>query len=237
MPDTVTVDPQLAKGLLDDVLNNDAGTAASSAPDAAPPPREPWLNEDGSPKYGLKEDGTPRKARPGTGRPRKGDDAPRTADKLPAAAAADGSRADTAEPAGGGRDYADDIGAALTMTWMGLATLPVTRAHAAVLRAQTPALVPVWNTAAQQNKTVRRYVEKLSGEGSWGWVIPVTLVTTQLGVSMLQVTRDQALRAQLAAQTEHDFGQFLAEQARAAGIELETGPAGEAGPEPDSEAA
>lgn len=223
---TVTVDPELARGLLDDALAADAGREPDGLA-AEPPPRQPWLNEDGTAKYGLKADGTPRKSRPGTGRPPK-DEAARTADRLPAAAAADGPRS-SAGPGGGGRDYAGDIGGALTMAWMGMAVLPATKPHAAVLKPAIPRLAAAWGTAAENNAAIRRYAEKLSGDGSLAWVIPVTLTTAQLGVGILQAARDPQLRAQLAAQTDHDFRSFLAEQAQAAGMDLETGQGGPGG--------
>jgi len=213
---TVTIDPSL----LDDAFGRalDADAAAHDA--APPPPRVPWLNEDGTARWGHKADGAIRKAKPGTGRPpRDPDGRPRASDKPPPQSPAPPPTPQTATSA---KDYSEDIGGALTMAWMGLASIPVTRAHAAIVRAQTPAMIPAWNVAAQQNPKIRYYVEKLSGEGSWAWVIPVTVVTVPLVTGMWQVTRDRELRAQLAAQTERDFAAFIVEQARAAGMEIPT---------------
>ncbi|HEX4661890.1 MAG TPA: hypothetical protein VH307_31225 [Streptosporangiaceae bacterium] len=212
----MTVDPALAKDLLSEVLDADAAKA-DETPAAPPPPRSPWLLEDGTPRWGLKPDGTPRRARPGTGRPPK-DDKPRTAKELPP-----GNESPAREPTRGttGRDYTDQIAGALSMTWMGMAAVPFTRAHAAVLHAHIPDMIPAWNTAAQQNATIRHAIEKLSGDGSWSWVIPVTVVTTPVVLGMWQVTRDGDLRTHLAAQTEKDFREFLTEQAAAAGIDLD----------------
>jgi hypothetical protein len=209
----VTVDPSLCAGLLDDVLDADAAGHHS----ADPPPRVPWLNEDGSPRWGVKADGTPRKSNPGTGRPpRNADDKARATDKAPE------PPKDEHKPQGhaDAEDYTDDIGGALTMVWMGFAAVPWTKAHAAVIRMYTPQMAPAWNTAAQQNATIRRYVKKLSGEGSWSWVLPVTIVTTPLIAGFWQVTRDPDLRRQLTAQTEKDFAMFLQEQAKAAGMSM-----------------
>lgn len=210
---TVTVDPALAKDLLSDALDADA----AAGPEAEPPPRASWLNEDGSPRWGVKADGTPRKARPGTGRPRN-DDKPRTTRELPP-----GSESPAREQSRGtpGRDYTDEIGAALSMAWMGMASVPFTRAHAAVIRAHTPALIPAWNTAARHNAAIRGAIEKMSGDGNLAWVIPVVVVTTPVALGMWQVTRNGELRAELAAQTEQDFRAFITEQAQAAGIELD----------------
>lgn len=217
MTETITVDPSLTAGLLDDVLDRDA----ASHPSADPPPRVPWLNDDGSPRWGTKADGSPRKSNPGTGRPPKNaDDKARSTDKAP-----DPPQVPKPSSNPDARDFTDDIGAALTMVWMGTAAIPWTKAHAAVIRLYTPNMAPAWNTAAQQNATVRKYVLKLSGEGSWSWVLPVTIVTTPLLTGFWQVTRDADLRRELAAQTEKDFATFLAEQAKAAGMTV---------PEPES---
>jgi hypothetical protein len=212
--ETVTLDPSLLDEAFGRALDADAASHAA----APPPPRVPWLNEDGSARWGHKADGTVRKAKPGTGRPpANGDGKPRTSDQPPPGPPPPPPPAPSASTA---HDYSEDIGGALTMVWMGLATIPYTRAHAAIVRAQTPAMVPAWNVAAQQNPTVRKYVEKLSGEGSWAWVIPVTVVTMPLLTGMWQVTRNRELRVQLAAQTEKDFAAFIVEQARAAGMEI-----------------
>jgi hypothetical protein len=228
--ETVTVDPSLTAGLLDEVLDADA----AGHPSADPPPRVPWLLEDGSPRWGTKADGTPRKSNPGTGRPPKAnaDDKARSTDRAPEPP----KEEPKAHSSASSEDYTDDIGGALTMIWMGLAATPWTKGHAAVVRLYTPQMAPAWNTAAQQNATVRKYVKKLSGEGSWGWVLPVTIVTTPLLTGFWQVTRDRDLRAQLAAQTEKDFATFLQEQARAAGMDVDsssgTSTSTEAGPSP-----
>jgi len=217
MTDTITLDPSLLNDAFGQALDADA--AAHDA--APPPPRVPWLNEDGSARWGYKADGSPRKAKPGTGRPPRDDsERPRTSDKPPSGAPA--GETPKGQSSTSAKDYSEDIGGALTMVWMGLASVPFTRAHAAIVRAQTPAMVPPWNVAAQQNPTIRKYVEKLSGEGSWAWVIPVTVVTTPLVAGMWQVTRDKNLRGQLAAQTEKDFAEFIVAQARAAGMDVPT---------------
>lgn len=216
-PETVTVDPEMARRALGDALAADA----AASPSAPPPPRKE-RPPDATPEapWGFKADGTPRKGPPGPGRPRTipdGADKPRVTDQ-PLPSAPSGGPANL-QPAAGA-DYSDQIGGALTMVWMGMAGVPWTRAHAAVLRNSTPSLVPAWNSAAQQNATVRRYVLKLSGEGSWAWVIPVTIATTPLVMAMWQVTRDPELRATLAAQTEKEFTAFITEQARAAGMDI-----------------
>ena len=210
---TVTVDPELARRALGEVLDADAAAQPAAPP---PPRREPPPDATADAPWGFKADGTPRKGPPGPGRPRKDKaDEARTTGQEPASTPAQDPA--KLQPAA---DYSDDIGAALTMVWMGMASIPWTRAHAAIVRIQTPQLVPAWNAAAQQNATIRRYVLKLSGEGSWAWVLPVTITTVPLVLGMWQVTRDPELRAQLAARTEQEFAAFIAEQAAAAGITM-----------------
>lgn len=218
MSETVTIDP----ALINDAYNQALDTDAAAHDAAPPPPRVPWLNDDGSARWGYKANGEPRKAKPGTGRPPRDDsDKPRTSDKPPPEPGTPAEGAHNPQSGGSSqRDYTEDIGGALTMVWMGLASVPWTRGHAAVFRAQTPAMVPAWNTAAQQNAKVRYYVEKLSGEGSWAWVIPVTIVTAPLLTGFWEVTKNRSLRANLAAQTERDFAEFIVAQAKAAGMEV-----------------
>jgi hypothetical protein len=230
VPDTaVTIDP----AALDAAFNGALAADAERHESAAAPPRVPWLNEDGSARWGVKADGTPRRAKPGTGRPpADGTDKARTTDKPPGDTSA--ATAAKAGSDGAPRDYTEDIGAALTMVWMGAAAIPWTKAHAAIIRAQTPVMAPAWNQAAQQNATVRRYVQKLSGEGSWSWVLPVTVVTTPVLMGFWQVMRDRDLRASLAAQTDRDFQAFIIEQARAAGMTIPEDGSTSASPEPGS---
>jgi hypothetical protein len=210
MTTPVTID----QAALEAAFNGALATDAERHESAPAPPRVPWLNEDGSARWGTKADGTPQRAKPGTGRPpADGTDKARTTDKVP-------EQPRPPQAASEPKDYTEDIGAALTMVWMGMAALPWTKAHAAIIRAQTPAMAPAWNQAAQQNATVRKYVQKLSGEGSWSWVLPVTVVTTPVLMGFWQVMRDGDLRRQLAAQTDHDFMAFITEQARAAGMQI-----------------
>lgn len=217
---TVTVDAGALDAAFEGALDSDAG----SHPAAAPPPRTPWLNEDGSAKYGTKPDGSPKKGPGGPGRGNKArpESAPRGDAKAPAAAArapAAGKAAAASDP-GEPKDYSDDISGALFLGWMGLASTPWTKPQAAVVKNATPAMVPAWNQAAQQNATVRMWVGKLSGEGSWAWVIPVTMTTAPLALGIWESIRDKAARAALTAQTENDWQEFLTATAEAHGLEL-----------------
>jgi hypothetical protein len=223
MTAAVEVDPGLLGSAFDQALATDAARSAAAADTAAPPPREPWLNEDGTPRWGFKPDGvTPRRGPGGPGRPRKdagskprGDTSPAPAGKPAAARVASSS---TAEP----RDYSEDIAGALLLTWMGLASTPWTKAHAAIVKNSTPSMIPAWNTAGQQNMTIRGWIEKLSGEGSWAWMIPVAMTTTPLAIGLWEVTRNPAIRAEARAQTESDWAEFTTATAREHGLELES---------------
>jgi hypothetical protein len=207
---TVRVDPglvpapdaQLAAALDQDAAQHDAAAAAA-------PPREPWLNDDGTPKYGLKEDGSPRRTRPGPGR------AGKTPKDDPGAARVSEP---PAEPITGRvvKDYTEDLIGAGTLLWLGLAAAGPTKPTAALFRAQLPELAPAWNTAAQHNPQIRRFVETyLAGDGSWAWVIPVTMATVPLITGSVVLLRDRELRGKAAAQTEKDLAAYL-EETRAA---------------------
>jgi hypothetical protein len=216
---TVTVDPAALDAAFEGALDSDASTHTA----APPPPRTPWLNEDGSPKYGLKADGSPKKGAGGPGRGHKArpESAPRGSTKAPATAAPAPAAGKVAPAAPGEpKDYTDDISGALFLGWMGLASTPWTKPQAAVVKNCTPQMVPAWNTAAQQNATVRTWVEKLSGEGSWAWLLPVTMTTAPLALGIWESIRDKAARAALTAQTEADWQEFLQATAEAHGLEL-----------------
>jgi len=210
---TVTVDAGALDAAFEGALDHDASTHQS----APAPPRQPWLNEDGSPKYGVKADGTPKKGPGGPGRGNKArpESAPRGDAKTAQAAATAAAAAIPGEP----KDYSDDISGALFLGWMGAASTPWTKAQAAVIKNATPQMVPAWNTAAQQNATVRKWVEKLSGEGSWAWIIPVTMTTAPLAVGVWESIRDPKVRAALTQQTAEDWEDFLTATAEAHGLE------------------
>src|SRR5579862_3668406 len=198
---TVTVDPELARQALDDVLNTDAAAAAGPAE----PPKTPWLNPDGSARYGTKADGTPRRSPAGPGRGKTKDDKPRadTEQDKPA----DGKPAPSAPvPVA---DYTADLEETGLAVWMVLSCVPFLQAHAAVWNAQVPPMARAWSHAAQRNAAVRKYVERLTGEGGWTWVIPVTVATMPLALNSLAILRDPKLRAELAASNQVNFAEYL----------------------------
>jgi hypothetical protein len=181
---------------------------------APEPPRVPWLNEDGSPKYGLKGDGSPRRSPAGPGRPRKdASEQPRTTEAPP-----------PGTPATGPRDYTEDLQSAGTAIWVGLSSMPWTRAHARLWVSQVPGLAAGLNAGAQHNPAVRRRVEKIAGEGSVLWVLPLATSVASLAAGSWQLLQNAQLRDQLAAANDQAFSAFVEQQARAMGLDPDPGP-------------
>lgn len=203
MTETVLVDPELARQALDGALSADAAAAAEA------PPRAPWLNEDGSPKYGLKADGTPRKSPAGPGRPRN-DDKARTTDKAdePGGQAPPGGAQQPQAPAAV-RDYTTELQDTGMALWMVMSVVPGAGGYAAAWVDSVPDLAAAWNIGAQKNATVRGYVQKFSGEGNWTWVIPVTATSVSAAMSFLAVARNPELRRAAAAENKIQFEAYM----------------------------
>ena len=172
-----------------DALAADAGFTEPVVDVPSPPKREdrdpeaPFGRDaDGSPiaPHGIGVNGRPRlkPPTPGAGRPPKNGEKPRVQDK-PAAVV----------PAGPPRDYRADLAGTAETVWMLAAMIPATQAYAALWRQCTPGMVLAWNEAAQQNARVRREIEKLSGDGSWAWVIAVGTATTPLLLGAWELMR------------------------------------------------
>lgn len=174
--------------------------------------------EDGTPlmPYGPRKDGKPALKPAGPGRGHKGDK-PRETTAAPAAAAA-------ASGKDSGPDYRADLSGLGMMLWMGGAMLPAAQPYAHVWKQSLPGQVNAWNTAAKQNITVRGWVEKLSGEGSWAWVFPVMATSGSFLASCLALSKNtpeaQAARAELAKACQADFTAYMDAQ-MAAMTELE----------------
>lgn len=183
-------------------LDGDAQAHADVPP---PPKRESWLNEDGTPRWGLKADGTPRRSPPGPGRPKDRDDKPRTED-APAAAPAAAAAPRAEVPAGTYTEALSDTGVGV---WMVMSSLPGMGSYAAVFGAQVDSMARAWDLAARKNAAVRRKVERLSGEGDWTWVIPVTISTMPVLIGSFALLRDPKARAELAAQNKIQFEVYM----------------------------
>jgi hypothetical protein len=205
-----------------------AADAGRSAPaDVPAPPRQErdpeaphGRAEDGSPlaPHGLKADGTPRLREPGPGRP-KAEDKPRVA-----ASAAPGPTAGK----GGGADYTDDLLGLGTAVWLGLSSmkggalgpvrLPDVRPYAAVWKQTLPQMAAVWNTAAQQNDTIRNAVQKFTGEGSMTWVVGVAVVSAGFVSSCVELAKAPAeVRANATAANDAALQDYVSRQVEAMG--------------------
>lgn len=205
-------------------LNGDAQGHADQPP---PPKREPWLNEDGTAKWGYKADGTARRSAPGPGRPRSKDDEPRTTDKPPPDPPKPPAAGGTLPPV----DYTSDLMDTGTAVWMGMSMLPQLGAYAALWNGQVPAMASSWNGAAQKSAAVRKYVSKLSGEGGWTWVIPVVASTAPLVGGAIALFRDPAIRAQLAKQNAIQFRIYMERLVSQMQTDSETSSPGASGPD------
>lgn len=216
MTETMTIDPELAKGLLDEALNADAG----SHPSADPPPRVPWLNEDGSPRWGSKPDGTPRRSKPGPGAPKRSDaEKPRTTDKAPSTPSAAPGKSQPSAPAEA-KDYTTAFRDAGLTIWMGLSSIPWTTGHAYLLHSQIPALATGLNQGAQKNAWLQKQAGKLEAGEGYLWLIPLTVPLVSIAMGSWQLIRDGDLRRNLGAQNDQMFQAFIVEQARAAGMDI-----------------
>lgn len=163
------------------------------------PKREPV---DPDAPFGYRADGSPRKSNSGR---RPGADKARTTSAVPETAE---SKPRTPKAAPSARDYTEELSGLASALWLGLAALPPTKGYAVLVKAQTPALVPAWNTAAQQNATIRRGVEYLTASGGT-WIIGVAMASAPIAMGALALARDPRRRAELAEQTDRDLGEFL----------------------------
>jgi hypothetical protein len=233
--ETVTVDPELARRALGDVLDADAAAQPAAAP---PPRRQPPPDATPEAPWGFnKKTGKPNKGPAGPGRPPK-DTAAAARTEEPSTPAQTPVNSQPGTAVAEQRSYAQEVSDALTIGWMMLASLPPTKPQAYVLHEGMGNLVPAWDQAARQNPTVRKYVLKISGEGSWAWVIPVAISTLPVVLGMWQaLSLDKEQRAELTAATDAHLKEFVLEQAKAAGLQVPEEPAAEPGAAPPARAA
>lgn len=207
-------------------LSADAGRSAPA--DVPAPPRNErdpeaphGRAEDGSPlaPHGLKADGTPRLREPGPGRPK-------AEDKARVQASAPAVKAGTAKAAGA--DYTDDLLGLGTALWLGMSSmkggalgplkLPDVRPYAAVWKQTLPQMAAVWNTAAQQNDTVRSAIEKFTGEGSMTWVVGVAVVSAGFVSSCVELAKAPAeVKASATAANDAALQAYVSRQVEAMG--------------------
>lgn len=146
------------------------------------------------------------------------DDAPRTT----TAPAVQAGRSGKVIPPGSLPDFREDLAGLGTSVWIAAAMLPPTRPYAYLFHQSLPGMVDAWNAAAQQNAAVRAQVEKWAGEGSYGWVLRVSIVTVPFVVGCVQLAstpKDPAaaaerkrVRAELADMAKAELDQYISEQ-------------------------
>lgn len=222
---TTTADPVASTFAA--ALAKDAGRSVAEPPDIPPPPeRDPdaphGRDGAGNPNapHGVnKKTGKPNIKPPGPGRPK-------TATERPAAAPAPAAAGSPAE-----EDFAGDLQTLADSIWLGASALkggrigpvrvPDTRHYALAWHQATPNLVTSWTQAAVQNPTVRGYVRKLSGEGSWSWVIGVAISAASLASGMAAVASATAEeRASIVALNDHLSKEYIKAQMLALGMEI-----------------
>jgi hypothetical protein len=202
--------------------------AAVTPPAYDPPPRQ-QASADPEAPHGRDDDGKPlaphgvnkKTGRPnlkpaGPGRGHKGDDEARVKPPGKEIAGKTGGKTKA--------DYSEDLAGLAMGVWMGASAvkggriplikvkLPDLRPYAYVWHEQLPQGVAVWNNAAQQNATVRRYVEKLAGEGSWQWVIGVGIWSANLLAGCQELAGDAETRKTAAAANDLNMKEFLETQ-------------------------
>lgn len=213
-------------------LRHDAAVAPPTIP--GPPrtePRDPEAphgrDSDGKPltPFGIGKNGLPRikAATPGAGRPRRDKDAARVDDApddrtKPPPGAEPGADA-------GKKDYTEDLTGFAVSLWMGAAPFELTAPYAHVWKRSYPGMVKAWNQGAQSNKTIRQYAEKISGEGSWAWVIAAALTSAQFAAAVWELSKPikdpvkkaerDKLKKEYAAASQDEFKKFLEENIEA----------------------
>ena len=207
-------------------LARDAGIPQHQAPPEVPPPpeRDPEAphgrDGDGKPlmPYGPnKKTGRPNLKPAGPGRPKSV-----VAVTQPSAPASQGS----------GKNYAEELTGLATSVWLGASSLkggrlgplrlPDTRPYAAVWQQQTPQMVAAWAAACEQNATIRGYVDKMSGDGSWSWIIGVGIASTGLLASIAEMAKmPPEVKAQATAVNDHRLQEFIKAQVEALGLEIQ----------------
>lgn len=236
MPETVTAAAN-GTGEVDDAFRAALEHDAQVTPAEMPAPPRKAVSTDPDAPHGRDEDGKPlapfginkqtgkpnvRKAGPGRG---KKADAPR--------------ETEVGKPAPGkgkaaGPDYSADLAGLATSVWIGASAcqggklpliglkVPDLRPYAAVWHDQTPQLVAAWNQAAQQNSTVRGWVDKLAGQGSWQWVIAVGVTSANFlaGCTELAKKENAELRQRYADHNDMTLKEFLTAQMEAAEASL-----------------
>ncbi len=191
-------------GAVVDIAAGEAAFHASLAapepgvPAAVDAPAPPKVNQaDPDAPYGRTKDGRPKQG-PG-GRPPKNADKPRVTT--------------ASEVTGDARDYTPDLVGLSKSLYIVMAMIPPTHAQAALWRAHTPAMVPAWNQAAQQNDQVRAALEWLSGPGTWPVAVAAATIPFALqSVALWRNGSNSEMHQALTAATLADLQRMTEEQ-------------------------
>lgn len=217
-----------------------AHDAAVSPPQYDPPPRQQVSSDPEAPHgrdeatgeplapHGInKKTGRPNLKPPGPGRGHKSDDKPRATEASQDAPAGPGKPA--------GPDYSADLAGLGMSVWMGASAfqggrlplikikVPDLRPYAYVWHEELPAGVAAWNRAAQQNATVRGWVTKFAGEGSWQWVFGVGIWGANFlaGCQELAKKENEELRANASAANDEALKEFMTAAMASAAADLQ----------------
>lgn len=202
--------------------------AASTDPDA-PHGRDEISGEPLVP-YGRTREGRIRLKPAGPGRGHTKDDKAQVTSAAPSSPPSSGTVART------GASYREDLAGFGMNIWIAGSMLPPTRPYAQLFKEALPGMVDGWAEGAQSNATVRGYVEKLAGEGSWAWVLKVSASTFPFLMGCWELARPMkattpaeieakqqrdAYKAKLAGAAQGELLQYISAQiAEAKGDEL-----------------
>lgn len=177
----------------------------------APPKREAKDAPDEPKKNDARTETSEEK--PKRGRPRKDTRARTTKDSTPPAKNGE-------KPPLKPKDFTEDLTAITDALWLAGSQIPPTAPYAALVKANQAGLVQALNAGANQNHTVRNYVEKLSGGGNGTWALQLGMVGIQIGMQGLQLARDKEFRDHLvqsnAQAVQNYLAQFQTPEAQAA---------------------
>jgi hypothetical protein len=116
------------------------------------------------------------------------------------------------------KDFTGDLAAITDAVWLAGSQIAPVSPYAAILKANQAGLVSALNQAANQNGTVRNYVEKLSGGGNGSWMMSLSMVGVSMAMQSMQMARDPELRQQIVtanAEAAQNYFQQIAGSAQA----------------------
>jgi hypothetical protein len=107
------------------------------------------------------------------------------------------------------KDFTEDISNLTDGAWLVGASIPYTQPYAAVIKVNQPALIASLNSGAQNNSTLRGYIEKASSGAGGMWMVSLGVVSVNMGMQILQIAKDPELRNQLAEQTKVELTDYM----------------------------